>query len=460
GLSQFGFIGCIGVLFCWLAGYSLLPLWLYQFESRFPSKEWRHPFASYLSSRMIRIGNWLTDHAAISTFALIGFSAVGFFGFSNLYRNPVEYNFDNMRNKIAMSSGTEATERRINEVFSTSRTPSIVLLDSLEQAEEICPTVEKLASSLPSEENVIHSCMSIYSVLPKPLPNEDARVSEMKQIINLLQDKSLKHSKHWEKLRGFQEKLTLSKPTIKDIPFQLLRRFTEKNGKIGTVAFINPDSDKPLNDGVNLLNFTKSLTQIKLPKTNTTVSASGDSFILADLLRGLKIDGPLTSLVALVAVVLIAMFLAGSFTSGILMCLCLLLGTWWLLCLQGAFDIKYNFFNFIALPLTFGIGIDYPINIFVRCRQENYKNYGNILATSGTAVILCSLTTIIGYYTLLGATNLALVSFAKLALIGEITCLVAALILLPVLLKAIGRFKEKSSSDGEAENNIHNRIAK
>ena len=136
------------------------------------------------------------------------------------------------------------------------------------------------------------------------------------------------------------------------------------------------------------------------------------------------------------------MFLAGGFWAGLTMCLCLSIGTLWMLGLQGFVGIKFNFFNFIALPLTFGIGIDYPINIFIRCRQENFQNYSRILLGSGVAVILCSITTIIGYLTLLEATNQALISFAILALIGETTCLVTAVFVLPAILRYRGKFKE------------------
>lgn len=441
GLSQFGFIGCVGVALCWVAAYTILPLWLWQMESKWPSKSWHHPWGAFLYPYCVRLGNWMTEHAVKVGAALAIVSIICGVGLFKLSQNPIEYNFDNLRNRTAATSGTESVERRINDVFSSSRTPSIVLLDSLEQAEEFCPSVMKLKASLKPEEDVIDSCMSIYSLLPKDLPSEAERKSEMKEIISLLQDKALRHSKHWRKLEGFQKNLTTEKPQLKELPFQLIRRFTEKDGRVGTIAFVNPNSRKPLNDGVNLLNYTNSLAKITLPKTHTEVSASGDSFILADLLRGLKKDGPLVSGVALVGVLLLAIFLAGGLRSGILMAICLFFGTWWMLGVQGFYGVKYNFFNFIALPLTFGIGIDYPINVYVRCREEGFKEFGKILATTGTAVFLCSLTTIIGYYTLLGATNLALVSFAKLALMGEFTCISVALMGLPILLRSLGYFK-------------------
>jgi predicted RND superfamily exporter protein len=441
GLSQFGFIGCIGVAFCWIAAYSLLPLWLYQLELRWPMKSVENPLEKLFSGTVARLGNYFTRRAGFIALLLILISVVAGLGFYNLAKNPIEYNFDNLRNKVAVTEGTEAVESRIHKVFSSSMTPSIVLLDSLAQAEEFCPAIQKLMASLPEDENVIQSCASLYELLPKETQELKAKQAEMLKIKNLLSDPALKHSDQKESIQKTLKLMTLTPPTLNELPSQLTRRFSEKDGRVGYIAFVNPNSDKPLNDGRNLLAFTKSLERIELPKTKTVVSATGDSFILADLLRGLKKDAPIISLIAFSGVALTAIFLAGSLMSGLLMSFLLLVATWWMLGVQGFMDLKYNFFNFIALPLTFGIGVDYPINVFLRCRQEKYRNFGKILATSGTAVFLCSLTTIIGYYTLVGASNMALVSFAKLAIIGEFACLVAALVVLPVTLRFFGKFK-------------------
>ena len=53
---------------------------------------------------------------------------------------------------------------------------------------------------------------------------------------------------------------------------------------------------------------------------------------------------------------------------------------------------------------------------------------------TGGAIFLCSVTTIIGYGSLLIAHNKALVSFGALAILGEVACLLAALAVLPSLL--------------------------
>ena len=38
--------------------------------------------------------------------------------------------------------------------------------------------------------------------------------------------------------------------------------------------------------------------------------------------------------------------------------------------MESMIDLKLNFFNFIALPVTFGIGVDYGVNLFQRYRQD------------------------------------------------------------------------------------------
>jgi predicted RND superfamily exporter protein len=57
-------------------------------------------------------------------------------------------------------------------------------------------------------------------------------------------------------------------------------------------------------------------------------------------------------------------------------------------------------------------------------------------------VALCSTTTIIGYSTLLLASNRALRSFGLAADIGEVTCLLAALVFLPVLVRGLWRSRQ------------------
>ena len=105
--------------------------------------------------------------------------------------------------------------------------------------------------------------------------------------------------------------------------------------------------------------------------------------------------------------------------------------------------LRINFLNFIALPITFGIGIDYGVNVFSRYLLERRNKPPPeaslaAIASTGGAVVLCSLTTIIGYTSLLFARNGAMISFGRVAILGEVTCLFAALFVLPAWLSLWG----------------------
>jgi len=70
--------------------------------------------------------------------------------------------------------------------------------------------------------------------------------------------------------------------------------------------------------------------------------------------------------------------------------------------------------------------------------------------SAGGAVLLCSWTTIVGYGSLLAAHSQALRGFGALAILGEIACLVAALVAMPaVVVWASGRFGRRAPAGAE-----------
>jgi predicted RND superfamily exporter protein len=108
------------------------------------------------------------------------------------------------------------------------------------------------------------------------------------------------------------------------------------------------------------------------------------------------------------------------------------------------FNIKLNFFNFIAIPLTFGICVDYGANLYLRYKQDG--NIRDSLDNIGQAIFLCSLTTIVSYLTLMTAKNQALVSFGKIALIGEIASILATFFVLPAVIITMDKLKQQKDT--------------
>jgi predicted RND superfamily exporter protein len=158
------------------------------------------------------------------------------------------------------------------------------------------------------------------------------------------------------------------------------------------------------------------------------------------MLRSIAHDGPIATLTAMIGVVVMVLLLFRNLRSSAMVLLSLGVGMVWMGGAGALLHMKLNFLNFVALPITFGIGVDYAVNVFARIVDEPPERHARALAETGSAVTLCSSTTIIGYSSLLIASNGALVSFGKLANLGEIGCLLAALLLVPAV---SARYKAK-----------------
>jgi predicted RND superfamily exporter protein len=162
------------------------------------------------------------------------------------------------------------------------------------------------------------------------------------------------------------------------------------------------------------------------------------------MIRAMERDGPYSTLIAFLAVVGVTLLVARRFLTSASIILSLICGV--LLTVGGAawLDVRLNFLNFVALPLTFGIGVEYAINLYERIVKRDSVPEG--LNSIGGPVALCSLTTIIGYGALTMADNMALQSFGRYAMAGELACIVTALFVMPAFISLRGGYTGSSTS--------------
>jgi predicted RND superfamily exporter protein len=178
-----------------------------------------------------------------------------------------------------------------------------------------------------------------------------------------------------------------------------------------------------------------TIDEVVLPD-GTRVDTASRATVFAEMIRALEHDGPLATAVSFFAVTLVVIGATASRRGSFTVLASLVLGVVWTLGFAALLGVRLNFLNFIALPITFGIGSEYPFNIFDRSRLLGGDVTQAVKLHLG-AVTLCSYTTVIGYGSLLFADNQALQSFGKLAIAGEIACVIAALLFLPSLLHVV-----------------------
>lgn len=111
----------------------------------------------------------------------------------------------------------------------------------------------------------------------------------------------------------------------------------------------------------------------------------------------------------------------------------------WMFGIGALLNIKLNFMNILALPLIIGIGIDDSVHIIHRFRRNGCRDFHRVLVSTGRAVFLTSITTMIGFGSLTFARFRGFQSFGLLLFIGVAAALLLSVIFLPALLRLLYR---------------------
>jgi hypothetical protein len=227
-----------------------------------------------------------------------------------------------------------------------------------------------------------------------------------------------------------------------DVPPELAWPFTERNGQRGRIVLANTGLGVDSWRVSSLVSFARTVKRMDLGRD---VVVGGSAFVFSDMLEAMRRDGPRATLAAALGSLLVVLALFRGSRYARVTLVCAALGTTGLLSCAWALGIKVNFLDFVALPITIGIGVDYAVNIVARARGISGPRAGRAaLVSTGPVVVLCSYTTIVGYASLLFSQNRGIHSFGLSAMIGELTCLTAATLLGPALLDAPLRMRRNT----------------
>jgi predicted RND superfamily exporter protein len=263
-------------------------------------------------------------------------------------------------------------------------------------------------------------------LLPADQPQKLKVLADIRALIDKLPDGERK------KLQDLRPPENLRALGYDDIPEELAWPFTERDGTRGRLILANTGLGTNLWDTRDLERFASKVRSLGL---GPDVLVGGSAFVFTDMLRAMERDGPRATLAAIVGSTLAVLLLVGRKRYAAVTLLCGALGTLAMLACGWLVGLKVNFLDFVALPITIGIGIDYAVNIVARARQMEGSGMGrrSVTATGG-AVLLCSYTTIVGYASLLFSQNRGIHTFGLSAMLGELTCISAALVVAPALL--------------------------
>ena len=321
-----------------------------------------------------------------------------------------------------------------------------MLAEDKQELDAIVAAVEKKIEE-DTESPTIHTVRTLHSFLPSEQEDKLDIIEEISDLANG-EGAKLITGEQKERLEELRELLEVELLTVEDLPFMVLRKFKTKDGSRAHFAFIYPDVQ--LRDGKNAMAFADDAEEIVTADGSKHYSSSA-SVVFSDMLRLMLRDSPFAVGVTVSVVFLIVLVDFRSARSAVLVMFPLLCGAVWMCGAMLLFDMKLNFYNMVALPTIIGMGIDNGVHLYHRYTEEGPGSLRLVLRSTGGAMFVSMLTTMVGFLGLKLATHPGLNSIGMLALIGLVASFVTAVVVLPAILQVLESRAVGASQQGGVE---------
>jgi predicted RND superfamily exporter protein len=437
GFRQFGVIGGLGMLLAWLATYFLMPpLLVWLDRGRFaPRKRVQARGLMTAVARAVAGKPRLFAAGAAIVTVLAAWEVRGF------GRDQLEYDFSRLRRRDTWVSGEGYWGKKMDVLLHRYLTPTAILTDSQDEARAV---EARLRAAGPPLRDMIASIRSYDDLVPPDAAEKAAEVHVIRRKLtpNVRDGMSARDRSKLERLIGRPDVPAAEADRQfsirpEEVPEVLTRGLRERDGSVGRAILVYPNPAATWWRGETISSFVRELrvaAEAPVAKGGRPARVAGGPALSADIIASMEHDGPMASGLAFagVALTVLLLFRRGIATPFVIGSL--IVGVLWLLAVSIRAGIKINFVNFIAFPITFGIGVDYAVNVMARYLRDGGRSVAAAVRGTGGAVALCSFTTIVGYSSLLVAKNVGLFLFGVLAVLGEVTCLVTAVVVLPAVL--------------------------
>ncbi|MGB5810581.1 MAG: MMPL family transporter [Polyangiales bacterium] len=438
GFRDFGVIGGVGMVFCWISAVTVLPAAVAAYERFRP-----FPVAKVAKRQWGRFADVFAAAAERSprgiVFASIALSiaSVGMVTYA-IIEDPFEYDFRNLRS-VREEGNSEArlVQWRVNKILSSHEQGRgiAVLVDSQDDVALVGEQLDAMPSSIHGGHH------SLVEFLPNDAEEKKPLLAEIRELSIDIRE----HVDDEETLQQIADNIppeTLVVPTLDDLPDEVALRFAEKDGTRGRIMMVQESDEFSTWDGRYLVEWAGALRTLRM-SNGSRPPLAGRAPVFADMISAVYEDMPKAIGAAFLATVLLVLVSFRRRRDSLLSIMALLMGIVWMAGTMAALGMKLNFLNFVAFPITFGNGVDYSINVMRRYRLEEEAGTPNPVTSavrrSGGAVVLCSLTTIVGYTSLYVSANQAMNSFGLAMAISEVTCLFAAVLTMPAVMLLLAR---------------------
>lgn len=478
GLSQFGVVASLGILYTLGAMIVVLPalvLTLQRLSPYTPSKASHKAISRAFTNARLERGIY------VALLLGLGLSAWSFYqapqlGFEeNFYKvgevqwpwspdkqadaahtqaeraaallaRQVDINAEQLRQEIDPSTFVAVRRQKtLGQKYSNavqgkqSSMPTILLFDDAKQTEE---TYHRMAAAISGGElDTVRAVNAIYSFMPGSKQEQEARMVPILKLRALLEKESLSFVKEPErkKLEDLKQKTMIEPFTIYDLPDWTKRLFREAGPKAKPAA---PGEEFAFEQ---LIYVTEKISLLDGPKARKYMSeirasarpdlanfrVGSQAYVYIAMLDEIKRDGLKMMSIALTLVFLILVIgFKGRWYAAIAL-MPLLVGGVWTAGMASWLGVRLDFFNMVIIPALIGIGVDDGVHFTMRYVELGRGSLPTVLRQVGTAIVMTSVTSMVGFGGLAITHYAGLKSIGYLAIVGILATLLATLLLLP-----------------------------
>lgn len=438
GFHDFGIIGSAGQLLAWTSMLLVVPAATAFWERLRPHPIERessssNPFGAAVWSLVSR-----RPAVVVAIATTLGIVSTGVIAYA-IAHDPLEYDFRKLRSERTAASQADQWNHRIGELLRGNEDQAFIamVLPERRLVEGVRAQLERGRTTNPPNYGRIRT---IDDLLPDHQPEKLVLLAEIRELLSDIRPHVAEDQR--DEIDAFMPAPDLRPLGDADLPEEVARRFTERDGTRGRLVAVERAPGVSIWDGRYLQRWAAAVRRVRLPD-GTRPPLAGEAPVFADLVDSIVEDAPRTVALSFTLTVLLVVTTFRRWRDRLLTLGALGLGLSVMGASMAALGLRINFLNFIAIPIAFGLGVEYAVNVMQRYVQDEAAGHPEpaeaAVAETGGAVVLCSLTTIAGYVTLHASQNQAIRSFGDAGGISEVACITSAVFVIPAVLLLLSR---------------------
>ncbi len=219
---------------------------------------------------------------------------------------------------------------------------------------------------------------------------------------------------------------------LDDLPSSILDRYANRN-RTQFLMTIFP-SGNIWQDADYLNRFTNDLDRV-------SEKATGMAPVMRELIRVMGNDGKNAALLTILVVFLLLWLDFRKIKYAILAMIPLVVGFIWMVGLMKLIGMQLTIVNVMGLPMIIGIGIDYGVHVVHRWRIEETGKVNKIFASTGKAILLSAITTMLAFGSLIFSIWRGFGSLGGAMFIGVGACFFSTFVILSGIIGFLERKK-------------------